>query len=126
DLAGPHGVEGRVEAEPLGGDGLAAVVVRRRPDLLQPGGEVEVVPLVREAWRAVEDPEGLEHAGLVARLLLQLAPRAVGGVLTGNIELAGRDLEEVRADGMAVLADQQDRTVFERDDRRGPRVADDL
>ena len=66
--------------------------------------------------------------GLLADLLGELALGGLQRVLALVVELAGRDLEQVRdADGLAGLADEPELVVVvEDDDADGARVADEL
>ncbi len=123
-----------------GGDRTVEVVERpaRRPrcarassgcggDLAQPGRVEEVHDLVHDpdARDVVEDR--LPVRGGLADLLGELAPRGIQRRLTGNVELAGGDLEHVGVrDRLARLAHEPDVQVVMRDDSHSPGVMDDL
>src|SRR5207245_7067011 len=81
---------------------------RRR---VEPARQEEVDALVTEAGRGEDGPEVRELARLDACLLGQLARRARAGRLVGRVEDARRQLPDVAAGGVAVLADEHDAPV---------------
>ena len=79
-------------------------------DVREPGGEEEVDLLVGEAGRGVEGAERLPVLGLLADLLGQLALGGLQRRLALDVELAGRDLQQVGDAGrLARLADEPQR-----------------
>src|SRR5829696_7411557 len=110
DLAAEGLLDGLVERHLLDREHL--VVFQALLGELEAGGEVQPDLLVGEAGGGPDPAEGLELAGAVAGLLLGFAGGAGLGRLAA-VELAGRDLEEPAAGGVAVLAHQQHGAVFE-------------
>src|ERR671934_879961 len=74
----------------------------------------------------MDHAEELHLTSAVPGLLPQLPHRALLGGLALPVEDAGRDLERVRPDGLAKLADQYDFAAVQGDHGRGSRMMDDL
>src|SRR5512133_641593 len=123
-----HLVDDRVELGErpyLDVDPLVLVRLRRR--VRQPGGEVDVADLVGEARRGEERVQVLPVRGSLADLLRELALGGLERLLALDVELAGRDLQQVRgADRLARLAHEPERLPVVADDADRPVVADDL
>ena len=102
--------------------GPEAPVRRRRR---QVGGEVQVHQLVGEARRRVERRELLPRPGAQAGLLLELAPGGDLGILlgavVGDVEAAGRDLEQGRVRRAAATGGRARRDRRHRARRSPPR-----
>ena len=125
-----HLVDQPVERGERAADDLDARGVGRRRTIghvLEPGREVDVDLLVAEARRHEAAVQVLPARGALADLLRQLALRALQRRLAGLVELARRDLEQVRdADRLARLAHEPDLVGLDRHDADRARVVDDL
>src|SRR3954464_12663594 len=106
-------------------DALVLVGLRRR--VRQPGREVDMADLVGEARRGEERVQVLPLRGGLADLLRQLALGGRQRLLALDVELAGRQLQQVGlADRLARLAHEPDRFAVVADDADRAGVADDL
>src|SRR5512132_1401059 len=123
-----HLVDDRVElGERADLDVDPLVLVRLRRGVRQPGGAVDVADLVGEARRGEERVQVLPFRGGLADLLRQLALGGLQRLLALDVELAGRDLQQVGlADGLARLAHEPERPAVVADDADRAGVADDL
>src|SRR3954452_18814007 len=121
-------VDDRVElGERPGLDVDALVLAGLGRGVRQPGGQVDVADLVAEAGRGEERVQVLPLRGGLADLLGELALGGLHRLLALDVELAGRELEQVGgADRLARLAHEPDRFAVMADDADGALVVDDL
>src|SRR4051794_20108854 len=106
-------------------DALVLLGLGRR--VRQPGGQVDVADLVGEAGRGEERVQVLPLRGGLADLLGKLALRGRQRLLALDVELAGRELEQVgRADRLSRLAHEPDRLAVVAAPPDGALVVDDL
>jgi hypothetical protein len=119
------------QRDPLELELLVLVLAERLAYGGEPSSEVEMHLLGREARCRPEAPEVAPLVGPLSGLLLQLATGGAVGVLDravgGDVQRAGRDLEEGPAGRRPELAHEQDALLLvERDDGDCAGVAADV